>query len=103
VAVLLTVSAGVEARDTVLRLPFADVLQMPEAQGKLDGTVKFFLDGAALPSVKNRFGSGVSNRKTNGVGKSDEQGCRWAALSALLAFQESSKRFGANAVLNNVS
>ncbi|MNT94475.1 hypothetical protein D3C72_2361760 [compost metagenome] len=47
--------------------------------------------------------SGVSNRKTNGVGKSDEDGCRWAALSALIALQETAKSLGANAVIDIVS
>jgi uncharacterized protein YbjQ (UPF0145 family) len=100
---LLFASGAALARDSVLHLPLADVLAMPEAQGQLDGSVKFFLAGAAHPAVVKQFGSGVANKKTNGVGKSDEEGCRWAALSALLAFQESAKKHGANAVVNLVS
>jgi len=102
-AFLLFAAGSAMARDTVLHLPFSQVLEMPEAQSKLDGTVKFYLDGVSLPSVTKKLGSGVSNRKTNGAGKSDEYGCRWAALSTLLAFQESAKRQGANAVINIVS
>jgi uncharacterized protein YbjQ (UPF0145 family) len=45
----------------------------------------------------------MSNRKTNGVGKSDEVGCRWAALAALIQFQERAKEVGANAVVDIVS
>jgi uncharacterized protein YbjQ (UPF0145 family) len=100
---LLAVSGAAVARDTVLHLPLAEVLEMPEAQGKLDGSVKFYLAGAAHPPAKKQFGSDVSNKKTNGVGKSDEQGCRWAALSALIAFQQSAKQRGADAVINLVS
>lgn len=92
-----------QARDTVLNIPLADVLAMPEAQGKLDGSVKFFLAGQATPKVLKTFSSDVSNQKTNGVGKSDEFGCKWAALSALINFQNSAKRAGANAVVNLVS
>ncbi|WP_255989059.1 excinuclease ATPase subunit [Chitinolyticbacter albus] len=76
---------------------------MPEAQGKLDGTVKFFLAGQKTPKVLQRLESDVSNQKTNGVGKSDEFGCKWAALSALIQFQESAKARGANAVVDLVS
>jgi uncharacterized protein YbjQ (UPF0145 family) len=101
--VLLFATGSAMARDTVLHLPFSQVLEMPEARSKLDSAVKFYLDGVSLPSVTKKLGSGVSNRKTNGAGKSDEYGCRWAALSALLAFQESAKRQGANAVINIVS
>ncbi|MEO8314376.1 MAG: excinuclease ATPase subunit [Pseudomonadota bacterium] len=102
-SLMLLCSGGAMARDTTLRLPLADVLAMPEAQEKIDGSVKFFLAGAEHPSVKKQMGSAVSNRKTNGFGKGDEAACRWAALSALLAFQGSAKQQGANAVINLVS
>ncbi|MCK7500426.1 MAG: excinuclease ATPase subunit [Comamonadaceae bacterium] len=91
------------ARDTEYKLPLEDVLTMPEAQGKLDGSVKFYLKGQKTPKVLERKGDDVANKKTNGVGKDDVFACRWAALSALLAFQESAKRHGANAVVDLVS
>jgi len=91
------------ARDTELKLPFADVLAMPEAQEKLDGSVKFFLAGAKTPKVLEKKGEDVSNKKTNGVGKTDEVACRWAALSALISFQDKAKTLGANAVVDLVS
>jgi len=91
------------ARDTELKLPLADVLAMPEAQEKLDGSVKFFLSGAPTPKVLEKKGEDVSNKKTNGVGKTDEVACRWAALSALIAFQDKAKTLGANAVVDLVS
>lgn len=91
------------ARDTVMNIPLADVLAMPEAHEKLDGSVSFYLSGQKTPKVTEKMSSDVSNRKTNAVGKSDEESCRWVALSALLAFQESAKRNGANAVIDLVS
>jgi len=103
VALGVTVCAPALARDTELHLPFADVLNMPEAKEKLDGSVQFYLAGQKTPKVLQRMNSDVSNRKTNGVGKADEEGCRWAALSALLAFQEKAKSLGANAVVDIVS
>ncbi len=92
-----------QARDTVLHIPLADVIAMPEAQGKLDGSVKFFLSGQKTPKVLQKLDTDSSNQKTNGVGKSDEFGCKWAALSALVAFQNSAKQRGANAVVDLVS
>ncbi|MDK2124910.1 excinuclease ATPase subunit [Parachitinimonas caeni] len=99
----LGLSAPALARDTVLDIPLEDVLSMPEAKDQLDGSVKFFLSGAKTPKIIKKFGSDTSNKKTNGVGKSDEFGCKWAALSALAAFQQSAKREGANAVIDMVS
>lgn len=100
-AALLSTPAA--ARDTKYMLPFADVLNMPEAQEKLDGSVKFYLSGAKTPKVLEKKDSDVSNKKTNGVGKSDEEACRWAALSALISFQDKAKSLGANAVVDMVS
>jgi uncharacterized protein YbjQ (UPF0145 family) len=100
---LLLASTSVLARDTILHLPLSSVLEMPEAKAQLDGSVSFFLAGAAHPAVTKQLGSDVSNKKTNGVNKGDEVACRWAALSALLAFQTKAKQNGANAVVNLVS
>lgn len=91
------------ARDTKYMVPLQDVLDMPEAKGKLDGSVKFYLKGQATPKVLERFAEDVSNKKTNGVGKDDLAGCKWAALSALIAFQDSAKQHKANAVVDMVS
>lgn len=99
----LLLAGPAAARDTVLHIPLADVLAMPEAQGKLDPSVKFYLAGQSTPKVLRRFSSDVSNPKTNGVGKSDEFGCKWAALTALIRLQESAKREGGNAVVDIVS
>ncbi|RZJ62150.1 MAG: excinuclease ATPase subunit [Acidovorax sp.] len=88
------------ARNDVLTLPLDEVVRMGVEQGKLDGSVKFYLSGAKTPKVNARLGENISNKKTNGVGKDDAYGCKWAALSALIAFQESAKQKGANAVVD---
>ena len=98
-----TVAVPAQARDTELKLPFADVLEMPEAKAKLDGSVKFYLAGQKTPKVLEKKGEDVSNKKTNGVGKSDDEACRWATLSALIALQDKAKAQGANAVVDIVS
>ena len=92
-------SLPVMARDTTHYFPLAEVVEMGKAQGKLDGSVAFYLDGARTPAVSARMGDDVSNKKTNGVGKDDATACRWVALSALIAFEAKAKRMGANAVV----
>ncbi|PJI98636.1 hypothetical protein CLU85_3465 [Acidovorax sp. 69] len=102
VLALVALSAGTmaHARNDVLTLPLDEVVRMGVEQGKLDGSVKFYLSGAKTPKVSARLGEDVANKKTNGVGKDDAFGCKWAALSALIAFQESAKQKGANAVVD---
>lgn len=99
----IVISTPALARDTILNIPLADVLDMPEAKEKLDGSVKFYLAGQKTPKIIKTLGSDVSNPKTNGLGKSDEYGCKYVALSALINFQNSAKREGANAVVDMVS
>ncbi|KUM03215.1 excinuclease ATPase subunit [Chromobacterium subtsugae] len=100
---LALVAGPAMARDTVVQIPLADVLSMPEAQEKLDGSVKFYLAGQHTPAIQTKMGSDVSNQKTNALNKSDEQACRWAILSTLISFQESAKKRHANAVVDIVS
>ncbi len=92
------------AADTRLELPLQELINSPEAKAAgIDGSVRFYLAGQKTPAVASRFGEDVTNKKTNGVGKSDADSCRWVALSALKSLQEGAKARGANAVVDIVS
>jgi uncharacterized protein YbjQ (UPF0145 family) len=93
----------VQAADTVVHLSFLELLDSPEARARLDGSVQFFLAGQTTPNVVERKGEDVSNKKTNGFNKDVKTGCQWAALSALLEFQNKARQLGANAVIDIVS
>jgi hypothetical protein len=98
---LALVAGTAQARDTVLFIPLEAVLAMPEAQSKLDGSVKFHLKGdPKAPKKTQSLGSANARHKTNGVGKSDEFGCKWVILSALIDLQKDARRAGANAVVD---
>jgi uncharacterized protein YbjQ (UPF0145 family) len=101
--VLSCLSASALARDTVVLLPLADVIDESYSRGQLDGSVRFYLDGEHTPAVLDTLGEAVSNRKTNAVNKSDSEACRWVTLSALIALQEEARGRGANAVIGIVS
>lgn len=103
VTALCAAMGAAQARDTVLQIKLSDVLDMPDAKEKLDGGVKFYLAGAKAPKVLKTYGDDTTNQKTNGVGKSDEFGCKWAILSGLLALEKKAKQNGANAVVNLAS
>lgn len=96
----LVAFGAAQARDDVMQFNFQEVVDVGVATGKLDGTVKFYLAGAKAPRVAAKLGDDMTNKKTNGVGKSDEQACQWALLSALMAFEKTAKQKGANAVVD---
>lgn len=91
------------ARDDVLHLSFQDVLDSPEAAGKLDSRVRFYLAGQKTPKIIKTLGSDVANPKTNSFNKTSLQGCQWAALSALIALQKRVLQQSGNAVIDIVS
>jgi uncharacterized protein YbjQ (UPF0145 family) len=92
-----------QARETRQELSFQELVNSEQARAAgIDGSVRFYLAGQKA-NVVSRLGEGVSNRKTNSANKTDEEACRWAALSALRAFQDSARDRGANAVVDIVS
>lgn len=102
--VVLLLAAPALARDTRHELPLQEVIESPMAkQEGLDGSVRFYLAGQAHPPILQSMSEDVTNKKTNGVNKSDQEACRWVALSALLQLQNTAKSLGANAVIDIVS
>jgi uncharacterized protein YbjQ (UPF0145 family) len=101
-AISLTCVGAAQAADRMSMNSFQAAVDAGIAEGKLDGTVKFYLAGTG-PKGKIVKAGAVTNRKTNAFGKSDEKACEWAAMSALISLQEAAKAANANAVVNIVS
>lgn len=87
------------ARNDAVTVRLSEVLEMPEAKEKLDGSVRFFTKGEKTPRVEQQLRSASTRRSTNGLGKADDFGCRWSVLSALMALEKQAKSVGANAVI----
>ena len=103
VTCLMLAAVPAFAADTRVELPLQDLIDSPEAKAAgIDGSVRFYLAGQSV-AVQQRFGEDVANRKTNAANKSDEEACRWVALSTLRALQDGAKRRGANAVVDITS
>jgi uncharacterized protein YbjQ (UPF0145 family) len=100
---LALVTTQASARDTKLLLPIQDVLNSPDFQAKVGNDIKFYFAGQAAPRTAKSFGEFVTNKKSNGFGKSDDAACQWAMLSALIQLKERAVSEGANAVVDIVS
>lgn len=90
------------ARDTRYELSIADVMADPRYAQSVPQNVKFYFAGLAAPAGEDR-GEFVTNRKTNSFGKSDEEACTWAMMSALKELGERALAEGGNAVVGIVS
>ena len=95
----LAVMSVAHARDERLKMPIKDAMESADAKDKLGSDVKFFF-GADKPKVSQTLGSFTSNKKTNFANKSDEEGCKIAFLSAMIALKDRALREGGNAVIN---
>ena len=97
---LLLAASAAQARDERLKMPIKAAMDSAEAQEKLGSDIKFFFGPQAAPKPTQTLGSFTSNKKTNFANKSDEEGCKIAFLSAMIALKDRALREGGNAVIN---
>jgi uncharacterized protein YbjQ (UPF0145 family) len=89
-----------QARDTRHLLAIDEALNISVGENKVDKDIKLYFGNQKHPAVAKSMGEYTSNRKTNAANKSDEEACRIAFLSAVLALQERARKEGGNAVIN---
>ncbi len=97
--IFMLAASTANARSTFRDL---DVKQAAESElGKqklLD--VPFFMMGQKHSKTGRDFGVFTSNRRTNAFGKSDEEACKIAFLSAIIALQSRAEEMGGDAVVD---
>jgi hypothetical protein len=101
--ITITLVSAANARNTEYTLKNDDVLNDSDYKQKLGSDVAFYFANQPTPKVEKSFGEFVTNKKTNSFGKSDEQACRWAMLSALIQLRDRALEEGGNAVINIAS
>jgi hypothetical protein len=101
--VMITLVSVADARNTKYTFKNDDILNDSEYKQKLGNDVAFYFANQPAPKFEKSFGEFVTNKKTNSFGKSDEQACRWAMLSALIQLHDRAVEEGGNAVINIVS
>lgn len=101
VVATLFVANSAYAKNDIVRFPIAAALAEPDAKAKLDPNIEFYFGNkSAGRKITQQLSS---NKKANGVGKSDQAACNRAFLSALLSFQDRAKKEGGNKVVNITS
>ncbi len=98
---LLQFPASAMARDDAGKYSIDEAMATDTGQSFTGVTFYFGDQSYAEPNEK--FGTFTSKKTTNAFGKSDEEACQWAFLSAVKSFYERALREGGNAVVNLVS
>jgi hypothetical protein len=98
VLILAGQAPSASARNTILDLPVDAAMASPRASALRD--VPVFMEGQDHPATGESLGTFNSNRRTNAFGKSDEDACIVAFLSAIIALQDRAKALGGTAVID---
>ena len=107
--VLFILSAPVWARNDRYILKWADVLESQEAKGKLDSVVTIYFGQGAGPANAVRQGSDDMVKIAKGrstiqqLMADDIQGCKLAALAALISYQKNAVQKNSTAVVDLIS
>ena len=102
-AAALLAARPTSARDDRLTLKIKDALEHSDAKQKLDVGIRLYFGKRAHPKALQDLGDYKANEKTRAMGRSDQEACDWAFLSAVLKLQERARNLQANAVVDIVS
>jgi len=97
-AVAVLFSSQAFARNTIRTYPVAPALV--SEPDKVDKDIPLYFAGQTHPGVVKSLGVFPTNKKTNAFGKSDEDACQHAFLSAVMELQARARKEGGNAVIN---
>lgn len=100
VITLLFSAPTTDARNTLHKVSIESALAWGEREGVLNDSIALYFGDQAHSAIEKNYGTYTANRKTNGVGKSDDEACQWAFLSAMRTLQDRAVREGGNAVVN---
>lgn len=100
VAALLVTAPIADARDTRHKFPIEAALAKAQASGQLAPGIKLFFGAQKHGKPTAQLGPARTNKKTNFFNKSDQEGCDWAFLSAMITMTQYAQRVGGNAIVN---
>jgi len=100
IAAILLTSTVADARDTLHKYPLESALQKAQASGQLAPGIKLFFGTQKHGKPTAQLGPARTNKKTNFFNKSDEVGCEYVFLSAMIQLTQYAQRVGGNAIVN---
>jgi hypothetical protein len=100
VFVLLVTAHTGFAEDTWEYFSVQDALKSELAQEKLDSDISFYMKGQQHPPVSDVTPEYTSNKRSRKFGRSVEDACQTAFISALISFQQRAYKEDADTVID---
>nr|WP_320049765.1 hypothetical protein [uncultured Desulfuromonas sp.] len=94
------VSQSAFAADEWMYCSVKDALNSQLAKDKLDSNLSFYMKGQAPGAVQEVTREFTANKRARKFGKSAEDACQTAFVSALMAFQDRAYKEGRNTVID---
>lgn len=94
---------SVSAADVKKRFTIESAKTSAAVQDVLNGDVAMYWGGQSHPKVTKQIGVYKTSKRTNAFMKAEEGACAHALASALIIFQERTRKEGGNAVIDLVS
>lgn len=95
----LCLTTAASAEDTWEYFSVADALSSDYAKNNLDSAIPVYMKGQKTGKVSDPTGEYTANKRSRKFGKSAEEACRDAFISAVLTFQQRAGKEGKNAVV----
>lgn len=99
-AVFLTLISTASAADVMAEFPLKHALESEEVKEAIDGDIPLYWGDQEHPAVEKELGKFKTSKRTNAVGKSDQEACEWALASAIIELQNRVFLEGGNAIIN---
>jgi uncharacterized protein YbjQ (UPF0145 family) len=101
VVAIATASCASTPRDEHVRFPIHRALEKGQSyKSKVEYDVRLFFGAGKTPAGAQRMATFLANTKANAVGKTDQEACDIAFISAVTQLQAHARREGGNAVVN---
>jgi uncharacterized protein YbjQ (UPF0145 family) len=101
IVAMASASPAMAARDEHIWLPIQPALEKGQSyRTKVELDVRLFFGSGKTPGIARRMSTFSANAKSNAVGKSDQEACDIAFLTAVAGLQEHARREGGNAVID---
>lgn len=98
--VCLLLAPSASARDSIGDYWINEVMTSNSAKTALGSGVLFFFGDEPHGEVVRSMGEIKTSKKTNALGKSDQEACHWVFLSAMKELKAHALKRGGNAVVN---
>ena len=99
IVVMSLITTCAFAGDAIVQMKIKNALESAKVQSAIYNDIALYWGAQKHPGIIKNFGEFQNSKRTNKIGKSQEEACQWALASAIKVLQERTRKEGGNAVI----